>query len=505
MLYQESSVILRCAPDDNSFKDREYTFENMLAPLPVQKWSYQTAAHLLNRAAFGGTPEEIEQARKKGMEAAVHDLLNPPDEPDDSASLPWAEPKNLRAHRQEVRKLKAEQEEGKRRLRAMRRIKFRDLRGLSYWWLERMRRTRAPLLEKMTLFWHGHFATSSQKVRDAYWMWRQNETFRRHALGHFPTLLKEISRDPAMMIYLDLQRSLKAHPNENWAREVMELFTLGVGNYSEEDIRESARAFTGYRIDLRNQRFYYAALEHDDGPKKFMGRTGNFSGDQVLDIIVQQPACAAFLGRKLWRYFVEDEPPPTMVNAVADSLRQHQFELRSTLRDILRSAAFYSDRIIRSQIKAPVQFLVQGSKLLETDLPPAPVAQGAMRGMGQLLFAPPSVKGWDGGKSWISTSTLLFRYNFANYLLNGLPNRPKLRADFAPPHIDLTKIVPRELRNKPEQLVANLADRLFQTPAGAKQTETFLAYLKAREPDRGDETMRGLLHLMMSTPQYQLT
>ena len=477
----------------------------MLTPLPAQKWSYQTAAHLLNRAAFGGTPEEIEEVRQKGLEAAVHDLLNPPNEPENSASLPWTQPKDLRARKQEVRRLKARLDEAKPKLRAMRRLKRDELRDLGYWWLERMKATRAPLLEKMTLFWHGHFATSAQKVKDAYWMWRQNETFRRNALGNFTVLLKEISRDPAMMIYLDLQRSQREHPNENWAREVMELFTLGIGNYSEEDIRQSARAFTGYRVDLTNQRFYYAPLQHDEGGKKFMGRSGNFSGDQILDIIVQQPACAEFLGRKLWRFFVEDEPPPRTVSAVADALRQQRFELRPTLRDIFHSAEFYSDRVIRSQIKAPVQFLVQSTKLLETELPPAPVAQNAMREMGQLLFAPPNVKGWDGGKSWISTSTLLFRYNFANYLLSGFAHERDLPLEFAPAPVELAKIVPAELRDKPEQLISNLALRLFQAPAGAKQSDAFLAYLKAREPDRGDETMRGLLHLMMSTPQYQLT
>src|SRR5438477_7649296 len=353
-------------------------------------------------------------------------------------------------------------------------------------------------------------------------MWRQNDTLRRHALGNFATLTKEISRDPAMMIYLDLQQSRKEHPNENWARELMELFTVRIGNYSENDIRESARAFTGYRIDMTNQQFRFAAKQHDDGPKTFMGKTGAWNGDDIIDTLMKQPACVQFLARKLWRFFAEDEPSPQIVAAVATRIREHDFEMRPVLREIFSSREFYSDASMRNQIKSPVQFLIQTPSLLATDPPAPPVAQTAMRQMGQILFAPPNVKGWDGGKAWVSTSTLLFRYNFANYLINGDAMRPapdpakQKNADpgfrggpaFAnlPPRppIDVAKIIPSELRAKPTELVTHLSTRLFQAPAPEKDRTAFLQYLKAREPDTGDATMRGLLHLMMSTPQFQL-
>src|ERR1700682_5741395 len=295
---------------------------------------------------------------------------------------------------------------------------------LRRWWLERMMTGPAPLLEKMTLFWHGHFATSVQKVKDAYWMWLQNDTLRRNAFGNFATLVKKMSRDPAMMIYLDLQQSRKEHPNENWARELMELFTVGIGNYSEADIRESARAFTGYRIDMTTQQFRLAPPPTDARPKTFMGKTGNGSGDDIIDILMKQPACAQFLARKLWRFFAEDQPSAQIVDAVAARIREHNFETRPVLSEILSSREFYSDAAMRNQIKSPVQYLIQTTKLLSTELPAAPVAQNAMRQMGQILFAPPNVKGWDGGKAWGSTSTLLFRYNFANYLINGDAMRP---------------------------------------------------------------------------------
>src|ERR1700704_1518978 len=495
---------------------------NVLAPLSAGKWNEQTAAHLLNRAAFGGTQAEVEATRKKGLGAAVHQLV---DLTGDAANVPapaWAHPRNIRAMRMEARGLKDDPDQRKEKIRAIRMMEGEQILDLRRWWLDRMMNGPAPLLEKMTLFWHGHFATSAQKVKDGYWMWRQNDTLRRHALGNFAALTKEISRDPAMMIYLDLQQSRKEHPNENWARELMELFTVGIGHYTESDIRESARAFTGYRIDMTTQQFRFAPRQADVGAKMFMGKTGNLSGDDIIDILMKQPACAQFFARKLWRFFAEDDPSAQIVDAIAARLREHNFEMRPVLGEIFSSKEFFSAAAMRNQIKSPVQFLIQTTRLLATDPPAAPVAQNAMRQMGQILFAPPNVKGWDGGKAWVSTSTLLFRYNFANYLINGDAMRPAadptkqkgadlgfrrgpLLSDIPRRDpIDVGKIIPQELRAKPAELVAHLSTRLFQAPAPEKERDAFLQYLKAREPDAGDGTMRGLLHLMMSTPQFQL-
>jgi uncharacterized protein (DUF1800 family) len=478
----------------------------MLTLLPAEDWSFETAAHLLNRAGFGGTPEEIEALHQAGPEAAVDGLLHPPNEPeklDDSFS--WMEPENLLAERLQLRRLKASPEARREKARDMELERRDEMLELRNWWLSRMQSTSAPLVEKMTLFWHGHFATSMQKVRNTYWMWRQNETFRRNALGNFKILLHQISRDPAMMIYLDLAQSQKKHPNENWAREVMELFTLGIGHYSEQDIRESARAFTGYRINPTNQQFRFQPLQQDTGRKKFLGHSGRFSGDDILHLIVQQSACPEWISRKLCRFFVADEPSPSLVNAVDYALRQNNFELRPVLQELFRSAEFYSDRVIRTQIKSPVQYLIQSCKLLETKLPPPAVAQNALQQMGQLIFAPPNVKGWDGGKSWISTSTLLFRDNFANYLLKGTADHPNAPAALRRAPVDLAKIIPAELRDQSGELIAHLARRLFQTSPNEKQTHTFLGYLQSGAPKRDDDKMLHLLHLMMSTPQYQLT
>ena len=438
----------------------------MLTPLPPQDWNYETAAHLLNRAAFGGTPEEIQKTQAKGMTAAVRDLLRT-DASVDVAPPEWAHPQNIREIRMEVRALKDEPEEFLKKKRALRKAENEKLLDLRHWWLERMMTTPAPLLEKMTLFWHGHFATSMQKVNDGYWMWRQNQLLRENALGNFAVLTKKVSRDPAMMIYLDLRQSQVEHPNENWARELMELFTVGIGNYTEQDVRESARAFTGYRIDPSDQQFRFVPRQHDATTKTFLGHAGRLDGDDVIDALVAKPACATFIGRKIWRYFVEDDPSPEIIAAVADRMRAHDFEMRPLLREIFSSAEFYSPRVRLTQIKGPVQFLIQTSKLLQTPVPAPLVAQNAMRQMGQLLFEPPNVKGWDGGKAWISTSTLLFRYNLANYLINGnamLPAAAVAKQKETDP--DLQR-APRLVRGN-----ATSAGRCFQNNSGRLARET---------------------------------
>jgi uncharacterized protein (DUF1800 family) len=484
----------------------------VLDPSPSRSWNYDTAAHLLNRAAFGGTPEEIEVLCQRGLSAAVSSLIDLTAAATDVPAPDWIHPENLQEVRMEAR---AGTDAGmqKDQMRAFRRMQGEELRDLRYWWLERMRTTPQPLLEKMTLFWHGHFATSAEKASNSYWIWLQNDTFRRHALGNFVSLTKAISRDPAMMIYLDLQQSRKEKPNENWARELMELFTVGIGNYSEEDIRESARAFTGYRIDRSTQQFQFLPRQHDDGPKTFMGKTGPLNGDDIIDVLAAQPACAAFIAKKLCRFFMEDDPAPKFVEAVAGRIRAHNFEIQPVLRDLFMAAEFYSPRVMRSQIKSPVQYLVQSAKLLGTQLPAPNAALNAMRQMGQVLFAPPNVKGWDGGKSWVSTSTLLFRYNFSNYLINGerRPGAAPLPGRIGPPPpiperepVNVAKFIPAELRDKPEELVAFLSRRFFGTSAPEKQRATFTQFLAERAPNTGDQTLRDLLHLMMSTPQFQL-
>jgi uncharacterized protein (DUF1800 family) len=496
---------------------------NMLTPLPDAKWNDATAAHLLNRAGFGGAPDEVERTRQRGLTTAVRDFVNVKSDAADVPPPAWAHSRDIRAQRMEIKAAKDRGEDFKSKVRQIRMMEGDEVLDLRRWWLDRMLNGPAPLLEKMTLFWHGHFATSIQKVRDAYWMWLQNDTLRRNALGNFGELVKKISRDPAMMIYLDLQQSRQEHPNENWARELMELFTVGIGNYTEQDIRESARAFTGYRIDFTTQQFRFAPFQQDHRPKTFMSRTGKLNGDDIIDILVSRPACAQFIGRKLWRFFAEDDPSNAIVDSVAATIHAHNFEMRPVLRDIFTSAEFYSERVMGNQIKSPVQYIVQTSKLLNAPAPAPIAAQNAMRQMGQILFAPPNVKGWDGGKEWISTSTLLFRYNFANYLISGsgmLSPDALARGRGAGPGfrmrplnvaeqikrdpIEPGKLVPADARAKPREIVDLLAKRFFQARPAQKEIDAFAQFLESRGPNITDANLRELIHLMMSTPQFQL-
>jgi uncharacterized protein (DUF1800 family) len=285
----------------------------------------------------------------------------------------------------------------------------------------------------MVLFWHGHFATSVVKVRDAYLMWRQNELFRRLATSNWLELLVQVGKDPAMLLWLDQAQSRRQHPNENFAREVMELFALGEGHYTEKDITEGARALTGWSYDRATQLFVERPFLHDPGEKTIFGKTGPFKGEDFLQLIVAQPQAARFITAKLWNFFAGEEPGPELLTALAAEFRAGGNRFKPWLRAVLLSEEFYNPRVVGNQVKSPVQWLVGSVRLLERQLPPPMVCLGLTRNLGQELFAPPNVKGWDGGLSWITTNTLLARYNEAATLVAGdlqplagvpLANRP---------------------------------------------------------------------------------
>jgi uncharacterized protein (DUF1800 family) len=385
-----------------------------------------------------------------------------------------------------------------------------------------MARGLRPFQEKMVLFWHGHFATSVEKVKNPYFMWRQNDLFRRLATGNWQQLLVESGKDPAMLIWLDQGQSRKDHPNENYAREVMELFALGEGHYTEHDIAEGARALTGWAYDYRNQTYAYHPYVHDEGSKTFLGRTGNFNGDDVIKIIVEQPTAARFITAKLWNYFAGQVPSEELNEALAANFRAHGNNFKPFLRDLFRSEEFYSDAIIRNQVKSPVQWLVGSVRVLENELPPPIVSYGMLRQLGQDLFAPPNVKGWDGGITWITTNALLTRYNYAQALVEG--SRPPLKAeDFAKKaggkggqraekllqnvHLNgvhVEKILATEERADKSTLVAALERRLFQTSLNEEQQQTLRDFLAAKTK-LSDADILTTIRLMMSTPDYQVT
>ena len=473
----------------------------MLNALPGSKWGFKTAAHLLNRAGFGGTPADIEKVQKMGLHDAVDHFIDYERAPDETPVPEWAQPdpdrmeklKELREMRQKARNGTAEQrKEVEAKARELQRMQQQDQRQhlvqLRHWWLERMAFGPRPLQEKLTLFWHGHFATSMQKVKDAYLMYLQNETFRKHASGNWLEMLIAVTRDPAMLIWLDQTQSRKQHPNENYAREVMELFALGEGHYTEKDITEVARALTGLVYNRPEQTTDYRPMIHDSGTKTVLGKTGDLDWKDVLAQIVAQPEAPRFICGKLWSFFVQDSAPEGIVTELATIFRKHGEQVKPVLRAIFRSEEFYSDSVIRTQVKSPVQWLVSTCRMLERDLPPGPVAGNMVANLGQDLFAPPNVKGWDGGLAWITTNNLLSRYNLAealvfgknqlqlnakNKIVKAVENRLNRRLMQGTP-ADPEKLFTAEERNDKTALIAAVEKRLVQGELKPKQKKALV-------------------------------
>ncbi len=478
----------------------------MTKPFPPSKWTAVEAAHLLNRAGFGGTPSEIEALRALGVVGAVDRLLTGDEDDDLFPPPPLSEPTEL--HEEMAAMRGTSDDEEKRELRKQRnQAQRQQLFALRAWWLGRMRYTPHPLREKLTLFWHGHFATGYQKVKVAYLMWRQNETLRAGALGDFRELAKQVSKDPAMMKYLDTVNSKRQKPNENFARELMELFLLGEGvRYTEDDIKESARAFTGYGLDPRVMAFRKVPRVADSGEKNFLGEQGNFDGDAIIDIIAEQPECSEFIVGKLWRFFVSDEAPPDQIRALAANFRGSGYDIPSTLRELFLSDAFYAPSVIRSQIKSPIQWVIQTARVLNAPLPAPAAMEAALKQMGQIPFEPPNVKGWPGGRAWITSSTYLFRCNLAGYIASGkAPTLAGFRKSIGPVALPLAEIASPELRRDPGSLCDSIALRLLNVRLPDGDRKKFIVFLQ----DHGDlveeGTLRDFLHLVMSTPEYQIT
>ena len=491
----------------------------MLAPISSGKWNYVTAAHLLNRAGFGGTPSEISRLAAAGPQAAVSWLVDYERTPDPTPDPAWARPDPDRASR--LAAIRAAPEEQRRQMQRQdqqtQRERMIELRG---WWLQRMAKGPRPLQEKMTLFWHGHFATSNEKVRDTYYMWRQNELFRRLATGNWLQLLVEVAKDPAMLIWLDQAQSRREHPNENFAREVMELFALGEGHYTEKDVTEAARALTGWSLNRDNQRFIDRPGQHDTGLKTVLGRTGYLDGEDVLEQIVAQPQAAVFISARIWNFFVGEMPSPILNTALAEEFRRGGNNFKPLLRAMFLSEEFYSPTVVRRQVKSPVQWLVSSVRMLECELPPPLASTSLLRTLGQDLFAPPNVKGWDGGLAWITTNTLLARYNEAAALAQGDLSVVANMADARNPNqarqvqnrmrgmrvggVDVEKILTSEERASKEKVLMALELRLLQARLKGKQERALQDYLDAKG-ELDPEDIRGAIRLVMSTPEYQLT
>jgi uncharacterized protein (DUF1800 family) len=376
---------------------------------------------LINRAGFGVPTGAIDRLASLSPAEAVGTLVDYDRYPDNLVEPDW-----LLSHEEEENRRanfrKADPEAREKAINDLRREQREQVDRLKSWWLDQMRATSRPLQEKMTLFWHGHFATSAEKVREPDYNYGLNQIFRTHATGNFRDLVFEVGKSPAMLIYLDNRNNRKGEPNENWARELMELFTMGIGNYTEEDIKEAARAFSGYT--LVKGEFRFVAARHDFGDKTFLGISGPLDGADVINRLFEQPAVATHIATKLWEFFVYENPDKALIEELGAVFRDGDYELKPLLRTIFLSQEFYSARAVAGLIKSPAQFLVSLQEQLGLEAPRRSLLTLASRGLGQDLFYPPNVKGWDGNRAWINTNTLLTRYNIPAYLVTG--KRPTL-------------------------------------------------------------------------------
>ena len=405
-----------------------------LTPLPAQAWHAGHAAHLLERAGFGGTPDEIERLAALGLEGAVRHLVYFEGVPDDAAMpgfdhsgvfdpgldpFPPSRPATTELAKADGEALGIKVKAGGNRpIQPVVNAFFYWLRAsrletdrVAQWWAGRMLATPRPLQEKAALFWHGHFATNEDKVRDYRKMLEQVELFQARGLGDFHALLVAVAKDPAMLAFLDAGINVKGSPNENFAREIMELFTMGPGNYTETDIREGARAFTGW--NFRGMDFAFNPEDHDEGEKSFLGRTGPLDGEDVIAVIMEQDATARFVASKLYRYFVRDDLDPALAEELGARLRELDFEIAPFLAMLFTSRDFYAPASVGTRIKGPVELVVSTyRKLGLEELPGVPDFNVVTGSLGQHLLHPPTVAGWSHGRSWVTPGLLFERGNF---------------------------------------------------------------------------------------------
>ncbi|HEY3280782.1 MAG TPA: DUF1800 domain-containing protein [Armatimonadota bacterium] len=449
----------------------------------------QMTAHLLRRAGFEPSAAELQAALELGLAGTLRSLLN-------YGSVPaTALPQNLAG-----KPLKPDESR-------------EDLQSA---WFYRLLRTRRPLEERMTLFWHNHFATGITKVASPKLMRIQNDALRRHATGSFADLLSAIAVDPAMLVWLDGGLNVKGNPNENWAREVMELFTLGVGNYTEKDVQELARIFTGWTV--KEDRAVFVPENHDDGQKSFLGVGGDLGPEQALRMLCAHPATAKRLALKLLHYLYHPDPEQEFVDQVALVYTQSGGEVRPMLAAILTSPWFYSERAYRALVKSPVEYAVGVARqfgLIQQKGANVLSAEAFLNtwtiAMGQTLFDPPSVKGWDGGLAWVNSGTQMQRLSFAHQAVTtdgfrktgGKLDTARLKARLVAEGAYTAEAVVEAVRGwcgSPEV-----------TPISR---DVLVGYLQRAESGRKvrfaltdrtvDMKVRGLLRLMLNLPEYQL-
>ncbi len=432
-------------------------------------WNLSQAAHLHRRAGMGARWSELQISLQSGPAEAVERLIAGPAETSDFEREMAFSTAHL--------------------------LGQDSIDGLAAWWLYVMLATPHPLKERMILFWHGHFATSYAKVRSARLMYRQHQSLRDHALGSFSSLLGEMARAPAMLVWLDSASNKKARPNENFAREVMELFSLGLGHYSERDIQEAARAFTGW--ELRQNRFYFNRQQHDSGAKTVLGQTGPWTGDDVLRILLEQNAAAQFIVGRLFRYLISEveTPPPGLITPLADGFRTQNYDISWLLRRMLGSNLFFSPPARRQKIKGPVELAVGLLRSLEGMASTSQLADD-LAALGQAVFQPPTVKGWDGGREWITSATVLGRIDLAWALVSGT------RLGYGK-KIDVVAVLKKQGIGDVSAAVDRLALLLLGEPPSAELKLKLIAAAGGQE-DPDSLRYARVVQALASLPEFQL-
>ena len=460
-------------------------------------WDSCAAIHLLRRSGFGGTPEEAEALAADGPERAVDRLLA-----DDGRALPPPPPTDPSeaARRRELRRAQREGRPAGRK--KFERQMAESLDELRMWWLQRMRSDTSGVREKLTLFWHGHFATSQTKVRNNHFMLGQNRTLRRLGAGSFRELCTAMVRDPAMLIWLDGRQSHGGMPNENFAREMLELFTLGEGHYTESDVSEAARCFTGWAIDPETGESVFVPGRHDGGRKRLFGRTGRFGAQDAVEVICSQPRCAEFLANKLWEFYAYPRPDPGLIKELAEHYRAHDLRAIELLRAIFTRPEFYSRRAMGAQIKSPVQWLVQAARETGRQMLPPGVALPMSAELGQDLFMPPSVKGWDGGIAWINSATLIRRSNTSRLFAVAAPPLPVEAKSMNA--AAWGGVAPPETRSNAATLAERLKKVFLAHPPSQATRQRLEGLLDECDFPCGDDTVREASIVLLGCPEYNL-
>ncbi|MFM7671331.1 MAG: DUF1800 family protein [Bacteroidota bacterium] len=384
------------------------------------------------------------------------------------------------------------------------------IRDLNSSWMRKMVNSSAQLREKMALFWHGHFACRNLNV-----LYQQQllDIIRQQALGNFGTLLKLVSRSAAMLNFLNNQQNKKDHPNENFAREVMELFTMGRGNYTETDIKEAARAFTGWASNFQGE-FVFRRLQHDFGSKTFLGRTGQFDGEDILNRLLEEKQTATFLTTKLYRFFVNDTPDPKHIEWLAGRFYENQYEILPLLQDIFTSDWFYEKKNMGTHIKSPVELLVGVQRMLPIQFEDPSGLLLLQRGLGQVLFYPPNVAGWPGGKTWIDSSSLMLRMRVPRLLLGEddwnvqgktdddvqMGMMQNMQKRFAG-QVDWS-ILEKAFEKIPGEQLPN---RLIDAMLLVKRDYTIVLLKTFVNPSDRNDSIHALTAHILSTPEYQLS